>query len=153
MIDYNNMLYEDYKKLLDQIEKYNKQFLYKSPLEEIRLRYSGNIGSKDLSIIIAHNEILTKTIRISNIPPIEIKRDAIIGLALLDYKEMADYIYNKKFKDTPKEHTSQVKKTILEEIKGMIDFESFKHYKQPQLKKAILEARNDMIKGYIRSKK
>jgi len=76
MIDYNNMLYEDYQKLLDQIEKYNKHLLYKSPSEKIRfrLRYGGNIRSRDLSIITAHNEILTKIIRISNMPPIEIKK-------------------------------------------------------------------------------
>ena len=129
MIDYKNLLYEDYKKLLDQIEKYNKHFLSKPPLEEITLEYntfSRNIGSKDLDIIA--NNILTKIIRISNMPPMEIKKDVIYGLAFLNSKQMADYIYNKRFNHTPKEYISEVKKAILEEIKDIERYERTKHY-------------------------
>ena len=128
MIDYNNLLYEDYKKLLHQIEKYNKYFLSKPPLQEIRLEYytGRNIGSKDLDIIV--NKILTKIIRISNMPPTEIKKDVILRLSFLSSIKMADYIYDKQFDDTPKEYTSQVKKAILEEIRDIKDFEYTKHY-------------------------
>jgi len=136
MIDYNNMLYEDYKKLLDDIEKYNKHFLSKPPLKEIRLRHIvGNIGRKDLDIKTANHEqslylnFLTKTIRISNLPPTEIKKDVISDLAFLDSEEMADYIYNKEFNDTPKEYISEVKKAILEEIEDMKSNEHTKYFK------------------------
>ena len=136
MIDYNNMLYEDYKKLVDQIEKYTKYFLSKPPflsippLEQISLRYYAsirNIGRKDLGII-ANNKRFNKIIRISNMPPTEIKKDVIYGLAFLfsDSEEMADYIYDKQFKNTPKEYTSEVKKAILEEIEDIKRYERTK---------------------------
>jgi hypothetical protein len=66
MIDYKNLLYEDYIKLLDQIGRYNR--LYKSLSEKIRfrLRYSIDIGTRDLTITTAHKEILTKNIIIKN---------------------------------------------------------------------------------------
>jgi len=126
MIDYKNLLYEDYKKLQYEIEIYNKYFLSKPPLEEIRLEYntfSRNIGSKDLAIKTANNELLTKIIRISNMPPMEIKYDVIIGLALLDSEKITDCIYDNQFKHTPKEYTSEVKKAILEEIEDTEDSE------------------------------
>jgi len=131
MIDYKNMLYEDYKKLLNKIENYNKHFLSKPPFQEIRLRYHivHNIGRKDLDIKIAKNKLLTKIIRISNMPPTEIKKDVIFGLVFLDSEDMADYIYDKQFKDTPKEYISEVKKAILEEIEDITDYEHTKHLK------------------------
>ena len=76
MIDYEDLLYEDYKKLIHGLYNYNKHFLSKRSLEKIRfrLRYGDNITSGYLTIITTHNEILTKNIRISNMPPIiEIK--------------------------------------------------------------------------------
>jgi hypothetical protein len=131
MIDYKNMLYEDYKKLVDEIENYNKHFLSKPPLEEIRLEYYAfrrNIGSKDLDIKTANNKRLTKIIRISNMPPTEIKKDVIYGLTFLflHSEQMADYIYNKQFKDTPKKYTSEVKKVIVEEIDDIRRYERTK---------------------------
>jgi hypothetical protein len=131
MIDYKNLLYEDYKKLLDEIDKYNKHFLYKPGLEEITLRYyiRLNIGSKKLAIETANNKRLTKIIRISNMPPTEIKKDVIYGLSLLDSEEMADYIYYKQFNDTPKKYISEVKKAILEEIDDITEYEYTKYTK------------------------
>jgi len=129
MIDYKNLLYEEYKILLDEIEKYNKYFLSKPPLEEIRLEYypfSYNIGSKDLDIVT--NNILTKTIIISNMPPTEIKKDVIKGLSFLDSKKMTNYIYDKQFDNTPKKYTSEVKKAILKEIVDIENYEQTKHY-------------------------
>ena len=68
MIDYEDLLYEDYEKLIDEIKKYNKHFLSKPPLEKIRLTYyyMRDIGSRDLSIITAHKKILTKNIILKN---------------------------------------------------------------------------------------
>jgi len=83
-IDYNTLSYSDFTKFEKKFEEYKQHLLSKPPLEKIRLRYyTYSRDIKDLDIDISgHKKNLIETTRISNMPPIEIKKDVIYGLAL-----------------------------------------------------------------------